>query len=313
MTIPITGFVFAFIYSSLTGYFIEGKSRKELKKVFSRYLHPMVIEQILNNPEKIKLGGASIEATVLFSDIADFTPFSENKTAEELIKLLNKYFEALTDFVLSNNGLLDKYTGDGIMAIFGAPVSMKEHAYFACKAALAHKKFSETDNSEVALLHKNTRIGINSGTIVAGNLGSEQKTDYTAIGDNVNLASRLEGVNKVFKTKIIISETTFQLVKENFICRELDKIKVKGKTLPTSIYELVEEKTAKNKPRWIEIYEEGLSFYRDRKWDLAIQKFKLVLKTKEEDFPSKVMTERCEKLKRENPKNWDGVFSLKTK
>lgn len=313
MTMPITGFIFAFIYSSLSGYFIEGKSRKELKKVFSRYLHPMVIEQILNNPEKIKLGGASIEATVLFSDIADFTPFSENKTAEELIRLLNKYFEVLTDFVLSNKGLLDKYTGDGIMAIFGAPVSMQKHAYFACKAALAHKKFSESDQSEVALLHRNTRIGINSGIIVAGNLGSEQKTDYTAIGDNVNLASRLEGVNKVFRTKIIISESTFNRVKEDFICRELDKIRVKGKNLPTSIYELVDEKTDEKFPRWIKAYEEGLSLYRRKNWDLAKEKFNLVLKLKGEDFPSRLMIERCEKLKKENPENWDGVFSLKTK
>jgi len=313
LTIPLAGFIFAFIYSSLTGYFIEGKSRKELRRIFSRYLHPLVIDQILNNPEKIKLGGASIEASVLFSDIADFTTFSEDKTAEELIRLLNIYFEKLTDFVLSNNGLLDKYTGDGIMAIFGAPISMKRHAFYACKAALAHKKFSETDSSEVASLHENTRIGINSGIIVAGNLGSERKTDYTAIGDDVNLASRLEGVNKVYKTKIIIGDSTFRLVKHDFICRELDKLRVKGKIHPTSVYELIDEKTGNEKLKWIAEYESGLHFYQKGEWDNAIEKFKLVLKEKEDDYPAKLMLNRCETLKKENPKNWDGVISLKTK
>ncbi len=309
----IVSFLISFLYSALISYFSEGKSKKELKKVFSRYLHPMVVEQIVNNPDEIKLGGDTIFATVFFSDIANFTTYSEGKKAEEVISVLNMYFKAFSGFILDNKGLLDKYMGDGIMAIFGAPFYIKEHAFLACKTALEHMLYSKTVNNEAKFLHQNTRIGINSGFIVAGNLGSEKKTEYTAIGDDVNLGSRLEGVNKIFKTKIIISGATYQLVKDYFVCRELDKLKVKGKKQATSIYELIDFVKNKEKYIWIDIYQKGLYEYRNANWDKAITYFNRVLKTKSDDYPSKLMIERCNKLKIENPKDWDGVISLKTK
>jgi adenylate cyclase len=312
--VPVySAFVLSFIYSSMISYIAEGKSKRELKKVFSRYLHPDVVEKIVENPDEIKLGGDSIYATVFFSDIANFTTYSEGKSAEEVITILNKYFESFSEFILDNKGLLDKYMGDGIMAIFGAPFHLKNHAYLACKTALQHKKFAETVTNKAAFLHKNTRIGINSGNIVAGNLGSEKKTDYTAIGDDVNLGSRLEGVNKVYKTKIIISQSTYDLVKDDFICRELDRLKVKGKNKATSIYELIDFKKDNGSVMWIDFYHKGLYEYKKGNWDEAIKYFNKVLELKANDYPSELMIERCNKLKIENPENWDGVIVLKSK
>ena len=306
-------FVLSVIYSSMISYIAEGRSKRELKKIFSRYLNPDVVEKIVSNPDEIKLGGDTIFATVFFSDIANFTTYSEGKSAEEVITVLNKYFETFSEFILDNKGLLDKYMGDGIMAIFGAPFHLENHAYLACKTALQHKKFAETVTNEASYLHKNTRIGINSGNIVAGNLGSEKKTDYTAIGDDVNLGSRLEGVNKVYKTKIIVSQTTYQEVKNDFVFRELDTLKVKGKQQATSIYELVDYKSANQEFEWIDFYHKGLNEYRKGNWDKAIMYFQKALEINTDDYPSKLMIERCKKLKNENPKNWDGVIVLKSK
>ena len=195
------------------------------------------------------------------------TSLSEMKNPAELVDDLNTYFQKLTTIILNKEGMLDKYTGDGIMALFGAPITRKDHALIACDAAHTHAQYRKELLEKVSLepaerLHTLTRIGINSGPIVAGNIGSSQRMDYTAIGDSVNLAARLEGVNKIYKTNILISEDTFRLVKDNYLCREIDYLRVKGKTKPTRIYELVDEKKSKLKPAWILDYEFALSLYR---------------------------------------------------
>ncbi len=226
MSMPFIGFILSYGYTATVSYIMEGRSKRDIKKVFTRYLHPDVIENLLINPDQVKIGGDSITATVLFTDIASFTTFSEGKTPTELVAYLNEYFDKLTGFVLENDGLLDKYTGDGIMAMFGAPIERKDHAIMACNAALEHRRYCEElqrtkeEFSPADNFHIHTRIGLNSGQIVAGNIGSKNRMDYTAIGDNVNLAARLEGVNKIYKTQIMMSESTHELVKDKFLCRD---------------------------------------------------------------------------------------------
>ncbi|MBS1271130.1 MAG: Adenylate cyclase 2 [Candidatus Marinimicrobia bacterium] len=318
---PVTGFVLSYITIATLSFVVEGRSKLEIRKVFSRYVHPDVIQNLLKDPELVQMGGDEIYATVLFSDIYNFTTFSEGKTAPELVQYLNEYFDTLTSFVLDHNGLLDKYTGDGIMALFGAPVPRDDHAYLASQAALAHRDYSlklrekYTELPPAVHFHLNTRIGLNSGPIVAGNIGSERRADYTAIGDDVNLAARLEGVNKVFKTKIIISESTFELVKEHFICRELDMLRVKGKTEPVKIYELIDyigRKPEYNMGLYYR-YHEGLFEYRNGNWRKAIKIFEELADGDYQDSPSQTMYERSKLLKKQRPNDWDGVFTLQSK
>ena len=316
--IPIMGFVLSYGFYVTISYLVEGKAKAEIKKIFTRYLSPDVIDELEKHPHNVELGGKEIEATVMFSDIYDFTTYSEGKTPTEVVKNLNEYFDKLTNFVLDNDGLLDKYTGDGIMALFGVPIFRKDNALIACKAAIAHKKYCQEISKKKNLtvseqLHLGTRLGINTGSIIAGNIGSIRRMDYTAIGDAANAASRLEGVNKFYKTDIIISESTYELVKNDVICRDLDIVRVKGKTLPTKIYQLIDEKNGNSKPEWIVQYEQALEMYRNAKWKEAIKIFEKLANAPLEDKPSKVMLDRCMKLRKTNPKNWDGVLTLETK
>ena len=321
MIVPTIGLVLSYITIATLSFVVEGRSKLEIRKVFSRYVHPDVIQNLLKDPELVEMGGDEIYATVLFSDIYNFTTFSEGKSAPDLVQYLNEYFDKLTSFVLDHNGLLDKYTGDGIMALFGAPVSRDDHAVLACQAALAHRDFSEQfqqtteDLSPAATFHLNTRIGLNSGYIVAGNIGSERRTDYTAIGDDVNLAARLEGVNKIFKTKIIIGESTYNLVSDKFICRELDMLRVKGKTEPVKIYELIDyqSKASGYNLNLIYKYHEGLYEYRRGNWKDAIHIFGELANTRFSDSPSLTMYERSKILQKKKIKDWDGIFTLHSK
>lgn len=321
VTLPATGFVISYGFIAAVSFAVEGRSKLEIRKVFSRYVHPDVIQNLLEEPERVKMGGDEITATVMFSDIYDFTTFSEGKSASELVTYLNTYFTILTGFVLDHDGLLDKYTGDGIMALFGAPISRADHAKKACQAALAHREYSEGllegngDLSPSDHFHLNTRIGLNSGPIVAGNIGSERRTDYTAIGDDVNLAARLEGVNKIFRTKIILSESTHEFVEDDFVCRELDMLRVKGKREPVKIYELVGtpgQLSPAIKAR-IGQYQEGLEEYRQGNWKDAIRIFGELSGGPEPDPASRTMYERCQILREKALDSWDGIFTLESK
>ena len=303
--------ILSYIVITTINYFTEGKEKKKLKRIFSRYLHPDIIDNLIVKSGDIELGGDEIEATVFFTDIADFTTYSENKKPKEVVNQLNRYFNEIVKFVLKNDGLLDKYTGDGIMAIFGAPLEQKDHAYLACKTALEYKK--NINNSINKKFMKSTRIGIDSGPIVAGNIGSYKRMDYTAIGDVVNTAARLEGVNKIYKTEIIISEKTHKLVKNDFLCRKLDQVKVKGKNIAIYIYELIDFNRDNEIPEWITLYERGLELYQKKQIDKSLEIFKKVLKNKKNDFSTMVMIERCQKFKKNKDSAWNGIFNLEVK
>lgn len=317
---PVVLFVLSFMSVTFISYISEGKSKKEIKKAFSRYLHPQIIEQLMNNPDLVDLEGKEFEATMIFSDIYNFTNFSEKTDPKTLITLLNKYFETLTGTILDNDGMLDKFMGDGLMAVFGAPLQSQKHPFNACKAALTHKKTwlqyangRDIDDFSV-MFHVNTRIGINTGPVVAGNMGSVRRVDYTVIGDAVNLAARLESINKFYKTDIIISEHTHDFVKDSFICRELDSMKVKGKDDPTKIFELIDFKDSAEKSyTWIDDYVEALNLYRTGDWDKAISLFRKLAESDVKDKVAKIMLDRCTELKEINPKDWDGIYKWEVK
>lgn len=232
-----SGFFMAFIYK----YFFQSKKSKKIKMAFSKYVSKDVVEEILKNESAIELRGQKLNMTVFFSDIRGFTEFSEKMDPVELSELLNRYFTPMSAIITRNQGTIDKYIGDAIMAMFGAPINYKDHAVKACAAALECVAALQNLNTEFT--EKNwprieIGIGINTGLMNVGNIGSETIQNYTVIGDNVNLASRLEALNKTFGTHIIISEYTYKIIKDRFKCRELGQVNVKGKKEPVRIYEL---------------------------------------------------------------------------
>lgn len=234
----------ALTYSMLVTYRVvnEQQEKKHIRQTFSKFVSKSVVDELLKDPSKIKLGGDKKILTVLFSDIRGFTSISERLTPEALVEHLNIYLQSMTDIIIKYYGTLDKYIGDAVMAFWGAPIEMEDHALKACKASLemmeALKVMNEKWESENKPILQ-IGIGINTGDMIVGNMGSAARMDYTLMGDNVNLGSRLEGTNKFYKTGIIISEFTYQYVKDDVIVRELDLIRVKGKALPVKIYELM--------------------------------------------------------------------------
>lgn len=234
----ISSYLFILVYRYIT----VDKEQKRTKQAFSHYVNASVVEEILKDPEKLKLWGEDRVLTVLFSDIRGFTTISEQMEPQDVVSLLNEYLEVMTRVVFKYDGTLDKYVGDEIMAIFGAPLNQTDHAYRACLTALEMMKELKQLNLRLQSQGKpqlNIGIGINTGKMVVGNIGSELKKDYTVIGDNVNLGARLEGTNKEFGTNIIISEFTYQLIISQIKVRELGNVIVKGKQKPVRIYELV--------------------------------------------------------------------------
>ncbi len=318
MVSPISALGVSLLLSAILSYATEGKEKRELRRVFSRYLSPQVIEEVVERADEIELGGKEVDATVFFSDIKGFTSISENLPPKELVSYLNEYLTLGTDILQNHGAMIDKYIGDAIMALFGAPVSSEDHAKRACFAALEMqtylKKFYETQSAELPEFI--TRIGLHSGTMVIGHIGSNSRSDYTAIGDTVNTASRLEGVNKQFGTNIIISETTYTQAKDFVEVRELDAIRVKGRTKAISIYELMAKKGAMTpqQERKRSRFAEGLNLYRAKAFHEAQDVFKSILEENPEDGPSQTYIDRCESLAQQTlPEEWDGVFTLTTK
>jgi len=293
--------------------------RLKLRKAFSSYVAPEVVNKITRNYESLKLGGEKKEVSVLFSDIRKFTTISEVMEPEELVKFLNNYFKEMTTIVYHHKGTLDKYIGDAIMVIFGAPISMENHADQACRAALGMvecvKSMPPLEIAEQGLSLK-TGVGITSGEMIVGNFGSSLRFDYTVIGDNVNLSSRLEGITKTYGVSIIISEETRQALTGNFFCRELDFIRVKGKKNAIKIYELISEGTiSKTQNNVIQEFAKGLEAYRAQKWHQCIASFKKVLEYDPNDGPAAVFIDRYDQFFRKTPprEDWDGVWEMQTK
>lgn len=317
---PVAAILANYVGSAVYQYLTERKQKVMIKGMFSQYLNPTVVDELIAHPEKLRLGGERRELTVLFSDIAGFTTFSEQLPPEELVLVLNEYLSAMTEIVFKNNGTLDKYEGDAVMAFWGAPVELDNNAFHACNAALEmqerlitiREKWKKEGKPDV-----HVRIGLNTGEMVVGNMGGTGRFDYTVIGDSVNLGSRLEGANKQYGTYIMASERTRDLVKDFFIFRELDLLIVKGKTKPITVFELIGKKNDsihQQKLDALEHYSKGLALYRQKRFEEAIEHFNKALSVEPGDQPSQIYIERSQLyLTAPPPDDWNGVFVLKTK
>jgi adenylate cyclase len=312
-----TGLVLVYAGNVLGHYFIEAQEKRWLRQAFGRYVSPSVVESIINNPDRLELGGEELETTVLFADLEGFTHFSEAMAPQALIKLLNDYFTPMTRIIMAHRGTLDKYIGDALMALWGAPVPLSDHALRACQAALEMEQtMTELQKTWQAqgLPLLVARFGLHTGPVVAGNVGSRERFDYTVLGDTVNLTSRLEGVNKVYGTRILLSEETCKRVQDRLLVRELDLVQVKGRGQPVTIYELVSLSSPENSSVWLATFEAGLRAYRQQQWDKASQVFAEVLHLKPGDRPAQVFLERCRVFAvAPPPLDWQGVFNLESK
>lgn len=320
---PVGVIFLSYLTISVYNYIVERRERSFIQNSFKMYLSPTVVDQIAHNPDLLALGGRRAVCTVLFTDVAKFSTLSEKMTAEALVELLNEYLGAMTDIIMAHNGTVDKYEGDLIMAFFGAPIDYPDHAVQACYACLAmQKKLAELralwkEQGRPDYVYKmQARVGLNTGEVVVGNMGCTQRMDYTVMGDNVNLASRLEGANKPYGTHIMISESTYAMAKDAIEVRQLDMIRVVGKNEPVKVYEVLSKKGELDPGKAVVVaeYNEGLQLYRAQEWDRAMEHFLRAMNLDSDDGPSKTYIDRCERLKAEPPgPEWDGVWQMTEK
>jgi adenylate cyclase len=294
-------------------------NEKRMKSTMSRYMDAGIAEQLLAGGEDV-LGGRSTVATVLFSDIRSFSTLTEELGAQGTVSLLNEYFTIMVDCIQHEGGMLDKFIGDAIMAGFGIPIPHEDDEDRALRASI--KMITELfrwNKGRVAEGKKpvDMGIGLNTDTVVSGNIGSQKRMDYTMIGDGVNLASRLESACKQYFSRILISEFTFRKLKGSYLTREVDKVVVKGKTESVQIFEVLDYHTAETFPNLIQVirlFNEGVSLYREMKWDNAIKAFTEIVSLNPNDRLTRMYIERCEYMKEHPPgDDWDGVWVMKTK
>ncbi len=310
---PMSGFLLSLLTQEGISILVAEKDVRELRRAFSSYVSPQLLQIITRNPDRLKLGGEKRRVTVLFSDIRGFTSLSEKLDPESLVNLLNTFLTPMTEVILKNGGMLDKYIGDAIMALFNAPVSVERHAEKACSSALEMVKQLEDLNPEFEKnygVKLSIGVGINTGEAVVGNMGSKQRFDYTAIGDTVNLASRLEGLTKLYGVSIILSEFTKEEVGETFLTRKLGVVRVKGKEKAVAIYELLED-TEENR-RMAEAFERALDEYMRGNFETAMLLFEEV-GIRFGDRASGVFVRRCKELIERPPERWTGIYVAREK
>jgi adenylate cyclase len=282
--------------------------KKRMKNTLTRYMSKDIAEKVLNDPEKQTLGGTTNQATILFSDISEFTGISEKLSPEQTVAFLNKYYTLMFDIILINGGVLDKFIGDAIMAVFGVPYTKNDDAKQAVRTALDMVKALDGFNAEISDLGIDPisiRIGIATGRVLSGNIGSEKRMDYTVIGDSVNVSSRLETLNKLYGTTILIEENTNREVNDVFITRPIDHVVVKGSSRPIEIFEALGDKNYVVTPEDKQFIM-GLACYRQRKFLKAQECFNL---SRVNDGPSRTLYERCSRfLETPPPEDWDGAW-----
>jgi adenylate cyclase len=292
----------------------ERRKKKIIQNAFKNYMSDSLLSEIMKNPDALRLGGEKKLVTIFFSDLAGFTSLSEKLPPEEVVAILNTYLERMTTVILQNGGYIDKYEGDAVMAFWGAPLSSDDQAVQSMRAALSCQKeliVLNQDFAEKGLPSLGMRIGLNSGEVIVGNVGSPQKLGYTVIGDAVNLASRLEGINKQYQTTIICGSLAAQMAAGQIVLRRLDRVRVKGKLNPEEIFEVVTEKegdVAALSER-LALFEQALQLYFKGDFAGALAVFSAIA----DDQPTKVFCQRCRYLLENPPGAWDGVWTFSEK
>jgi len=318
---PILATFLSFFSYALVSFIFSEREKSFLRKAFGTYLSGDVINEIVANPAMLKLGGAKKWMTAMFTDIKGFSTVSEQLDPEQLVKLLNKYLSGMSDIVLENRGTIDKYEGDAIISFFGAPLPNEKHAYAACMAALLMKKREAEMNEEflrdgLAPTPLLTRIGINTGDMVVGNMGTERKMDYTIMGNAVNLAARLEGVNKQYGSWILIADPVKREAGDEFVYRRFDRVRVVGINTPVQLWELAALRSDAD-PAFLDFldrFEQAKVAFDIQEWKKAADAFGALVAERSGDGPSATYLKRSENFIKTPPApTWDGIFSLTEK
>ncbi|MFW6212539.1 MAG: CHASE2 domain-containing protein [Spirochaetota bacterium] len=330
MLTPIGGVLLTFITLTAIKFIRENQEKTYIRNAFGHYLSTDVINQVIDDPTKLRLGGEKVHMTAMFTDVKGFSTISEKlrDEPEKLVQLLNRYLTEMSDIILDERGTIDKYEGDAIISFFGAPVGFEDAAVRACRSAVEMKKVEALLNTDkvggLAPAPLFTRIGVNTGEMVVGNMGTEKRMDYTMMGHNVNLAARLEGVNKLYGTWILISEQTYEETYsrekgiKNFTVRKLDRVRVVGVTEPIRLYELVDHRDVVDRDQKVihklRTFNSGLTKFEEKDWEGALKLFREVLDEFPEDGPSKLYLKRCQDFMKKPPRpDWDGVYNMESK
>ena len=315
---PLIALLLATVGSFAWSYMTEGRQRRLVLKALSQYVSPEVAAEIDRNPAALKLGGERRRMTVMFTDIQGFTDLSERLDEHKLTALLNYYLDEMSALVFANNGTLDKYIGDAIMSFWNAPLHQADHAILACRAALAMERRERQIQPIMAQMGAEgllTRIGINTGPMVFGNMGSSRKFNYSVLGDAVNLASRLEGANKFYGSRILLAQPTAEQVKDQFLLRKLDLLRVKGKKEPMAVYELLGEVGVDGElPLRANEYETAFALYQQQSWPEAAARLTVLVNRFPDDRPAAALLNRIADLQQHPPgPAWDGIYVAKVK
>jgi adenylate cyclase len=315
---PLVLIVLIYLGVTMHRFLAEERERERIRKTFESYVAPTVVQEMLKHPEQLRLGGERREITVLFTDIRGFTTMSENLDPEALVKLLHDFLNPMSNIIINQGGTIDKYMGDAIMALFGAPLIQAEHPRMACRAALEMVASLEALNrtwTEQGRPPLKVGVGVNSGPVAVGNMGSDRLFDYTAIGDNVNLASRLEGLNKYYGTSILISDATAQALDHGFILRDMDLVKVKGKAQGVRIHAVLGEGDPEPyQARFLELHHRALALYRGREWAESLAVFAQALAVTPGDATCQRYVNLAQKYQETPPPDdWEAVTVMEGK
>jgi adenylate cyclase len=326
---PITGLVLTYSSNIIYQFLHEQQDKKFLRDTFGTYISPEVLDKMYEEKQAPTLGGIEGHHTAFFSDIQNFSTFSEVLEPEKMVAIMNEYLTVMSKIILDHEGTLDKYIGDAIVAFYGAPVNVENHEKKSCFTALAMQdalndlriKWKKENDWPDIVYSMQHRIGLNCGKMVTGNMGSEMRMNYTMMGDTVNLAARLESSAKHYGVYNFVGENIYEATKDDFIFRFLDFVRVKGKNIPVKVYELVSHKDniSHENVALVKLFEDGLDLYYQQDWSNALSRFEEAEKienhfTSRNTTPSNIYIKRCLKFK-ENPpgKDWDGVWTMTSK
>tara|TARA_B100001115_G_C15794856_1_gene392408 strand:- start:243 stop:1241 length:999 start_codon:yes stop_codon:yes gene_type:complete len=327
---PISSIILTYAFNLAYKLITEGQDKAFLKASFGSYISPELIDQMYESKQAPSLGGIEGHNTPFFSDIASFSTFSEKLSAEDLVILLNEYLNEMTNILLNNKGTLDKYIGDAIIAFFGSPVKLKNQEFLACltccqmndKLEELRIKWKEQGDRWPRIVHNmRHRIGVNCGSVVTGNMGSDMRMNYTMMGDTVNVTARLESGAKQYGIETQVGEKVYLATKDDFIYRIIDYAIVKGRTQPSRTYELIAQRGKESEiyKKLLPLWDEAIENYYNQNWDKAIELFSECEKLEEEYIgrptnPSLLYIDRCKEFKQTPPdKDWNGSYKLKSK